>query len=114
MNNTLTFTPTRDRRAAVRHACVAGLSQLMASVGDRAVNAPIRDISASGISVVLEQRLEPGTLVTVELLNRTRNFWHLKLLRVVHVTPQGDGRSLVGCVFLRRITEGELEGIIGA
>jgi hypothetical protein len=102
--------PIAERRAEPRQR----LSDLAtATVGDRLWNAPVRDISALGIGLLLDQPVEPGTTVSVELPNRAWNCWHLKLLRVVHVTPQEDNRYLVGSVFLRRFSDDELRALVG-
>jgi hypothetical protein len=84
-----------------------------ASVGEKLWNAPVRDISAIGIGILLDQPVEPGTVVSVELPNRAWNCCHLKLLRVIHVTPQPDNRFLVGSVFLRHFSAEELNALVG-
>jgi hypothetical protein len=103
-----------ERRGLMRHSCLAaGAHSMTATVGDKPSLVPIHDISTAGIGVVLDHRLDPGTLVTIELLNRTWNFWHLKLLRVVHATPQADDRWLVGSVFLRKFSDDEFQALLG-
>ena len=83
-----------------------------ASIGTELWPFPVRDISASGLGTLLDRRVDPGALITVELLNRGLNFWHLKLLRVVHVTPHGDRLWLVGSAFLKELTDEELLSLL--
>ncbi len=104
--------PIDERRSLPRLPCAEKLP-LTASLGEKLWNVPVRDISAAGISVTLDQPVEPGTLVSVELPNKTWNCWHLKLLRVVHATQQPDNRWLVGSLFLRRLTDDEFHALVG-
>jgi hypothetical protein len=99
----------------VRYHYTAGTTAapLTVSIGTKLWKAPVHDLSTVGIGVVLEQPVEPGTVVSVELPNRTWNCCHLKLLRVVHVTPQPDNRWLVGSTFLHRLTDDEFRALVG-
>jgi hypothetical protein len=105
--------PAEERRGRFRHVCVdpAGM-RVLASLGADLWTAPIQNISPHGMAIVLDRRVDPGTLVAVELLNRNRNFWHLKLLRVVHVTPRHDERWIVGSAFLKQFTDDEFTSLL--
>jgi len=86
---------------------------MTASVGRQLWRAPVRDISIEGLSLVLDQPVEPGAVLPVELPNRRWNCCHLKLLRVVHATPQPDNRWLVGSTFVRALSEDEFQALVG-
>lgn len=58
----------------------------------------IRDISMSGIGLLLRTQVEPGTLLAVTLSNPARNFTKTVLVRVTHSTPL-SGQYLVGGTF---------------
>ena len=102
-----------ERRARARRSCSsASAPPATAALGTELWPFPVRDISARGLGMLLDRRLDTGALVTVELLNRGLNFWHLKLLRVVHVTPRGDHLWLVGSAFLKELTDDELQSLL--
>jgi hypothetical protein len=106
--------PERERRAVPRRACPDPAAlPIVASVGKELWSAPIRDISVAGIGLVLDRRVDPGTLVAIELLNKKHNFWHLKLLRVVHVTPHGEEHWLIGTEFLKQFSDDEFQALVG-
>ncbi len=58
--------------------------------------AKIRNISMSGIGLLLSRRVEPGALLTVTLSNTARNFTKTVMVRVVHATPQPGGCVMGG------------------
>ncbi|MCI0455620.1 MAG: PilZ domain-containing protein [Gemmataceae bacterium] len=69
--------------------------------------AMVHDISATGIGLILPQRLEPGTLLSVDLDGVCR----LLLGRVVHAAPQAGGHWRIGCAFLGQLTLEELQAL---
>jgi hypothetical protein len=100
-----------ERRAQARRACVdSGARAVLASQGQDLWQASVRDISAGGIGVLLDRRVDPGTVLAIELHNKTQHFWHLKLLRVIHATPQGQ-HWLVGSAFLKSFTDAEFNSL---
>ncbi len=105
--------PTQERRQLKRHCATSVRPGMTVSMGDKAIVAPVRDIACTGLAVLLDHRIDPGTLVTVELLNRTWNFWHLKLVRVIHATLQPDGQWLIGSTFLRKFADEEFTALLG-
>jgi hypothetical protein len=101
-----------ERRVKARRACEL-LDQVsaVASLGQECWQAPVRNISANGIGMLLDHRLDPGALLGIELLNKCHQFWHLKLLRVVHATPHDDRHWLVGSAFVKGFTEDEFRAL---
>ena len=47
------------------------------------------------------------------LFNHAANLWYLKIMQVVHTTPQSDGTWLVGNLFLQKLTNEQLRGVLG-
>ncbi len=102
-------TSGRDRRVAVRYpgnpdaACRA----FAPSAGVYA--AWVRDISASGVALMIECEFEPGAVLTVELANQYQQVTTVLRASVVHAleVPPGD-RWLHGCAFERPLTDDEL------
>lgn len=111
-----TPTPLPARLAADRRAYVRYGSQLKGSC--RALSAErkyrwtaqIRDISASGVGLILNRRFEPGTVLRVKLPGLSAR--RLYLVRVVRVQKQGDRTWLVGCVFPRPLTNEEVQSLL--
>lgn len=69
--------------------------------------ARIKDISTDGIGLLVQQKMEPGLLIAVGLMNSTQNFCRTQLVQIVHCTPMG-GLYHVGGTFLTPLSYEEL------
>ena len=67
-----------------------------------------QDLSATGIGFILHRRLDPGTMLTLELERPKRDSWSLFPARVTHATPQPDGNWKLGCALVKALSEEEL------
>src|SRR6266852_5573405 len=95
----------KDRRADARHLC-HGPMLLFPVAGNRRVSWPavVRDMSRTGLGLIIDRRFEPGTALRLE--------WHADpdavlpplLGRVVRVSQAPDHRWCHGCTLI-----GELE-----
>jgi hypothetical protein len=101
-----------DRRGADRHACAAqpfwrvvGEGPFEASLGR------IRDVSTTGIGLCVQEPLKPGT-VFVLILQTPKRLSRPLPVRVMHATRQEDGDWLVGCQFVRRLSEQDLQALL--
>jgi hypothetical protein len=101
-----------ERRSQTRCSCEASALAATAFTSLEVWQTPVRDIAATGVSIRLQQYLEPGTLVTIGLLDRSANLWHLKVSRVVHATRREDGSWLTGHAFLRELTDEQLHCLL--
>lgn len=72
-----------------------------------------RDVSASGIGLLIPQRFEPDTVLTLELENRRQNLSRTVQVRVVHAVQQSGGLWLLGCVFTEELTNPDLVALLG-
>lgn len=72
----------------------------------------IRDISRTGMGLVLKQVHEPGTPLAIELHSPNKNIKYTVFTRVVHATAQPDGTWLVGCAFARELSNDELRNLL--
>jgi hypothetical protein len=66
--------------------------------------------SAGGIALILTRPFERGTILIVELACNpveTR-----RIIEVVHVAPEPDGRWVIGCVFASPLAEDELQVLL--
>src|SRR5262245_44310813 len=70
---------------------------------------PIRimDISTTGVGLVTPEEVQPDLLFVIRLTNSAKKFVRIKLVRLVHVTPQDDGRYLVGAQFVEPLSNEE-------
>lgn len=103
--------PTVDRRACVRYASrQKGTCRALAAEKKWQWTATVRDVSATGIGLVLNRRFEPGTVLRVRLPGRSgRRFY---LVRVVRVQAQSARKWVVGCVFPRRLSDDEVATLL--
>lgn len=105
----------RERRASVRY-----LSTMDASCHPLAVQtvgpcSPVRiwDISLGGLSLVARKPFELNTTLTVVPESMPMSLFPGLDVSVAHVGPHGEGMWLIGCEFLKPITEEELESLLG-
>jgi len=71
----------------------------------------VRDISGQGIALLLQQRFEPDSLLTLELENRAQTSSFTIQVRVVRVSPRPGG-WLLGCVFTQDLSEEEVQALL--
>jgi hypothetical protein len=73
----------------------------------------IRDISGAGVGLLLQQRFEPETLLTLELENTGRTSSCTFQVRVIRVAPQPGG-WLLGCTFTPAISEADVQALLAS
>jgi hypothetical protein len=99
-----------ERRAAVRYACVLETAcRSLAGSADVRWPARVRDISATGICLLVSRRFEPGSLLAIDL---SSDFASAPLARVVRVNWQADGDWALGCAFVTRLSDEELRTLL--
>ena len=77
--------------------------------------ARLTDISTTGVALVLKQlrqKFPAGTILTVELQNWTGDVSRTLPTRVVHMTPHPEGGWIMGCAFVKPLTEEELKALL--
>jgi hypothetical protein len=74
--------------------------------------ATVQNISLGGVSLILRTRLEPGTIIDIDLSHTLRDFDCQIPMRVVHVSEFPDGNMVVGGSFTRPLTPEEFQGLI--
>jgi len=70
----------------------------------------VSDISATGLGLIVDEDLPAGTLLNTELKGAGKPFRILAC--VVRVIDQDNGQKLVGCSFIRELTEADLRGLL--
>jgi hypothetical protein len=96
------------RRAARRRPAQEDIVCRLSGIADENLGrGPVWNLSTTGISVVLNAKLEPGTLARAELV-RPDGATLCRVLRVVHVTRLGTGDYVLGGHFSRPLDAAEL------
>ena len=101
-----------DRRAAERLPVNAATSCTFAGqVTEDFGQAKIRDVSMTGIGLLVSRRVEIGALLAVAVSNAAQKFSKTLLVRVAHVTPVHGG-FLVGGTLNEPLTYQELTSLV--
>jgi PilZ domain len=100
-----------ERRATVRYYDNMGDLCAVVSSYER-VWALVRDISASGIGLILNGKIEPGTPLTIEMRTQTQGRPFALLARVAHATKRSEFSWLVGCELLTRLSAERLRELL--
>lgn len=102
-----------DRRALVRYPCIQETScHFIVSSRYESQWARVHDVSTGGVGLAMERQIEPETLLLVELRTERGRYARGVLARVVHATPQADGTWFIGCSFVHRLSDTELEALL--
>lgn len=109
--------PRAECRVFERHSCeLPAICQPPTVWGDKDLHwaATIRDLSVSGIRLVLRRRFEPGAGLAIELPATDSCPASTVLARVVHARSQGDGSWALGCKFVSPLSDEELATLLRA
>src|SRR5437764_11546762 len=98
-----------DRRGAVRFGPCAKTSCNVTSGAYLGWQVRAHDISTSGISLLVPRRLQPGTLLSVDLENSLKTAFRTVLARVVRVALGPSKTWLLGCAFIRELDPHDLK-----
>jgi hypothetical protein len=74
----------------------------------------VRDISMTGLALVLREPLRPGSVLVVSLQNEHKRLARLLPVRVMHATQAAADEWVVGCQFVRRLSVPELQALLGS
>jgi DNA-binding response OmpR family regulator len=105
--------PGTERRAAVRYVGAQEISctpiQEFRTRG--CWWGRLRDVSVSGVRLLLNRRFEPGTLLVLDVPGSVGEDGHQLFACVVRVAPGAGGGWELGCTFTQRLTENELRAL---
>jgi PilZ domain len=105
-----------DKRVWVRYDCVrCPVKANYRKVSDPAGESqPVQvlDISAAGIGLSVCSPLDAGSLLTLDLLDKSGQRALTMLACVVHTTSRVGGEYAVGCNFIRELSEEELQSLL--
>jgi hypothetical protein len=106
------MTDPRERRASERFPVNQDtVCDFVSPVVENFGAARIKNISNEGIGVIVSKKVDAGTLLAVNLVNRARTFNKTVIVRVAHVTPAGGG-FLIGGTFQTPLTYEELRTMV--
>ena len=74
--------------------------------------ARVQNLSAAGIGLVLGIPFEPGTVLTVEMMNQDQSFSSQAQVKVVHTRCQGRGQWVTGCTFFQELSTDDLLALL--
>jgi hypothetical protein len=110
---TAEFSCTDDRRALGRyHAPRNPHVRLIARPSFQAYQAVVRDLSVSGMGLLLDHPFEIGTVLAIQLRQARHGLSCILSGKVIHATAQPDGRWLVGCELSRSLTDDEIWSLL--
>jgi hypothetical protein len=102
--------PAPDQRTWIRFPCEIQASYQIVGTEGIPYSAQVENISASGIALIGDEPLETGVLLTLELQS-AGSAATVILACVVHAAPQ-SGRWVLGCSFIRELSEEDLQVLI--
>lgn len=105
-----------DRRAWIRlprspEVCCQNTITVSKDVAETAWLGRVRDISPCGIGLIMCRPFERDTVLIIELSAKPQGA-HPLTARVVHSTPETNGRWVIGCAFARSVSQEELQSFL--
>jgi c-di-GMP-binding flagellar brake protein YcgR len=102
-----------DQRVWMRFPCnVRGTYQQISTFGAPTAEARVLNISATGVGLLVDELVEAGTLLSVDLKPDSGADSRTMLACVVHVNAQANGQFALGCNFIRELSEEDLEALV--
>jgi|SRR5947207_2481500 len=101
--------PENERRVWVRYpsSAQAVVKPVQDGVNTR-LSGRVRNVSRGGIHLVVNHKLEPGDMISVELPGSPPGETETVLACVIRVDPTDDKQWAVGCTFSEELSEEEL------
>jgi hypothetical protein len=102
-----------DQRAWVRFPCrVKATCLLVGAAPEPPWPVEVLNISPSGIGLRVERRVETGALLSLDLHDVAGRVTTSILACVVHAAEPRDGCRVLGCNFIRELTDEELRALL--
>ena len=104
-----TITHRPEMRSEPRYSCPKLVRMRPVSVPGAVFRlSAVQNVSANAIGLAVTTPLDPGTLLEIELPNRSRT---TQFARVVHCTKQ-EGGWLIGCTLNQTLSASEMERLL--
>ncbi len=105
-------TAVKERRQEFRYPCnLDVVCRPVMSDGAALVTAQGRDISENGIRLTVARPVEPGGLMDMRIQDSAQNISLSRLLRVIYIQAEPDGRWTLGGEFYHELSYEELEAL---
>lgn len=106
--------PGAERRAAVRYYPSGSdtFSHMSAVIEGLPGSAHVRNISATGISLIVDHDLDQDSEVQLQLRNLTKLFSCRIPLRIVYMVERPSGEWILGGAFVRKLTDNEMKALL--
>lgn len=102
--------PQREQRTRVRHATRLNTHcRVLRATQIGPWSATIRNVSATGMSLISDRPFKPGQVLTIAL--PVRNFEKPRVFHIKHVQPKGQW-SILGGSFDKPLQKSELEALL--
>jgi hypothetical protein len=103
----------KENRRWVRFICkVKATYQLANDPAQKTWPAQLLNISAAGVGLLVEQAVEIGTLVNIELRKTAGDETRTILACVVHVVAHPEHEWTLGCNFIRELSDDDLRALL--
>ncbi len=104
----------RDRRVEVRYPSIlqAVCQPVTESFGPLTCHARVWDISATGVCLVVNRPLEPGTALVLEIETSEEKLFRPLQVQVVHTHPHMEDLWFVGCVLAEHLSDEDLHELL--
>jgi c-di-GMP-binding flagellar brake protein YcgR len=96
-----------ERRASVRFSPAQEII-CYCDLGQGYVRARVCDLSAGGGCVLVKQRVEPGTIVSLELVNEAHTFLCARQMMILRVFQGSGSEAVIAGEFDQRLDYDEL------
>jgi hypothetical protein len=108
-----THTDPPERRSAPRSTCLREVvCQAVMAGRDESAPALVKDISSTGLRLVLRRCYEPGRALAVSWRYPHGGTQHTLLVHVVHSHNDGSGTWHVGCSMVCQISDKQLAELV--
>jgi hypothetical protein len=102
-----------ERRASTRYPCnLATSCRLIATLPGEPMPARIRNISVGGISLVLSQPFDSGSMLGLELRSMTRNIARMFQVTILYTIEHPSGDWISGARFVQPLSDEELKAFL--
>jgi len=103
----------KNKRATVRYRCAPATPGRVILPDDHEYQrAWVLNLSRAGVGLHMARNLEPGTLLVIQLKGNGGGKSYELAAQVAHATPQLDNEWLIGCAFLRPLSEQDLDDLL--
>jgi len=101
--------PIPDRRKETRFPWLDSSPPIQILIGSTVLKGAVRDVSKTGLCMLVGADIIPGRFVTVAFLDQ--GIRRSRTLRALYSCRQADGRWLVGGLFLQPLSDEEFGGL---